>query len=117
MSFPVEILDEWCKNNNLPEPEWATDHLSVVIDGTKYTLSDFGEYCTLQKYIDCMYIVVVAMTDTYSTYIIHIFNKHFTHTPTPHSTHMPQTHSYPIIPHTHTLTLLRARQATPPRHH
>ncbi len=43
MQFPVEILDDWCKNNNLPEPEWSPDHTYVIIDGTKYTLDQFGE--------------------------------------------------------------------------
>lgn len=43
MHYPVDILDEWCKNSNLPEPEWASDNKSVVIDGTKYSLDQFGE--------------------------------------------------------------------------
>lgn len=48
MNYPVEILDDWCKTNNLPEPEWATDHSSVIVDGTKYTLADFGE-CSRER--------------------------------------------------------------------
>ncbi len=48
MIFPVEVLDDWCKTNNLPEPEWSPDHSSVIVDGTKYTLSDFGECMVYQ---------------------------------------------------------------------
>ncbi|XP_064383023.1 myoferlin-like isoform X2 [Halichondria panicea] len=43
MQFPVEILDDWCKTNNLPEPEWSPDHAYVIIDGTKYTLDQFEQ--------------------------------------------------------------------------
>ena len=41
--LPCEILENWCREKNFPDPEWSPDHMSVVIDGTQYTLDQFGE--------------------------------------------------------------------------
>ena len=41
--LPVHILEEWVKSKNFAEPEWSPDKRSVIIDGQRYYLGQFGK--------------------------------------------------------------------------
>ena len=50
--LPVQILDSWVKSKNFPDAEWEPDKKSVVIDGTTYTLMQFGKTHTSHMTIE-----------------------------------------------------------------
>lgn len=39
----MDLLDDWVKGKGLPDPEWAPDGKSVIVDEETYTLDQFGK--------------------------------------------------------------------------
>ena len=46
---PRTILKDWCLMHNKPLPEYNDEPCSVMLDGTVYTLSQFGKYKALYE--------------------------------------------------------------------
>ncbi|XP_015759469.1 PREDICTED: dysferlin-like [Acropora digitifera] len=48
---PRTILKDWCLMHNKPLPEYNDEPCSVMLDGTVYTLSQFGKYKPLYEMV------------------------------------------------------------------